>query len=131
MLTDEQKAKYDAAVRLITKGADRIYFDKENQIVGSGMVYVKLADVITSINLMHDVLKQVEDIKTLEMKDKVIVLKGEFNRSQLEAFRKSFKSAGVLGIMALEDEMEISEFGLDKAIEYLKEIKEKKQNGKE
>ena len=128
MMTQEQKEKYDAAVRLILKGADRLFFDKKSQTLGSGDVYIKLADVITSINLMYDVLKEVEAQKVLDVKDKVVVFKGHYTLSQLQTLRTEMKKIGALGIMSLGDEEDIDAVVIDAAIDNLKKLKEK-QNG--
>lgn len=71
----------------------------------------------------------VEDIKTLDVKDKLLIIKAEdigpgFN----ETFRKSLMDKGCLGIIKIDPEYDIKSLGLKQLEDIVKQIKERKKH---
>ncbi len=69
---------------------------------------------------------EVEDIKTLEIKDKLLIIKSEdIDRHMVESFRKNLMEKGCLGIIAIASEDEIESLGLAQLEDIVAQIKER------
>ena len=71
---------------------------------------------------MEDFKKTIE---TMDIKDKVVILKGVYSREMLTSARIAVKALGGLGIMNIQDEDTVSSVNIDEAISYLQKLKEK------
>ncbi len=70
---------------------------------------------------------EVEDIKALDIKDKLLIIKSENNidRHIVESFRKNLMEKGCLGIINIAPEFEIEALGLAQLEDIVAQIKER------
>lgn len=74
---------------------------------------------------------EVEEIKALDIKDKILVIKSEdLNRHMVESFRKNLMEKGCLGIIGLTPEYDIESLGLEQLEAIVKQIKERQAHEK-
>lgn len=71
-----------------------------------------------------------EGIETLDVKDKIVLIKGDMTLAQVNALRQQLKPLGAIGIMCIDPAHELSTKTIDETIAYLQNLKEK-SNGEE